>query len=322
MLPELDEYLDRIRRHLHLNAEAETLIIRELRSHFEETTSELQASGLSEQEAIKRAIDSFGRPKSVARLLYEAHFRVTWPEVALAALPHLMVAFLFVIHGWNSWFWAPSLLVPIVIVTLYGWWQGKPGWLYPWVGYSLVPLVIAGYFALSTLGQLVDFFLSGASFPSAWALAAWAIYLPIAAWLIVSTTIKVARRNWMLASLMLFPLPVVAAWLMLVERVGGLFNPNGQALHELDGTMFLVYLTLALTTVVFIRLRDGTLKVGALMLVAFMTFTAVLRSADADISLLSTVVAGLLISAFLLSPAVVDSIADREERRGRELGAG
>lgn len=127
MRQELDDYLERVRRHLDLAPETEGLIIRELRSHFEETLREMRANGLSEHQALKTAMDSFGRPRSVARLLYEAHCRVTWPEAALAALPHLMVAFLFVIHVWNSWFWAPSLLVPIVIVTLYGWWQGKPG---------------------------------------------------------------------------------------------------------------------------------------------------------------------------------------------------
>ena len=322
MIPEMEEYLEKVRRHLDLDSEKERLIIRELRSHFQEMAQELQANGLTEQKAIKSAIDSFGRPKSVARLLYEAHHKVTWPDVALATLPHLMVVFLFAIHGWDSWFWAPSLLAPIVIATLYGWWQGKPGWLYPWVGYSLVPLVIAGYMALPTLGQLMDFFLSGGPFPNTWALAAWLIYMPVAAWIIASTTIKVARRNWMLASLMMFPLPVVVAWLILLERVGGLFNARVEALHDADGIMTLVHITLALTTVIFIRLRDCTLKVGALTVVAFVMFTVILRSANSDLSLLSMVVTGILISAFFLSPAVLGSVADRWEARRRGLGVG
>ncbi|MFQ5873914.1 MAG: permease prefix domain 1-containing protein [Dehalococcoidia bacterium] len=321
MLPELNEYLERVRHHLDLSPETERLIMLELRSHFEDKAQELQAAGLSEQEAVKSAIDSFGRPRSVARLLYEAHHRVTWPEVGLAVLPHLMIAFLFAVGGWDSWFLAPFLLIPIVVVTLYGWWQGKPGWLYPWVGYSLVPLIITGYLALPILGQVVDMVLSRGPVPNTLTLAAWVLYLPVAAWIIGSTTIKVARRNWMLASFMLFPLPVVVAWLILLERVGGLFNARGTAVHGPDGTMALVHIILALTTVVFIRLRGGALKVGALMVVAFVMFTAILRSEDTGIGLFSTVLAAILIFAFFLSPAVLGSVADRWEAP-RRRGAG
>ncbi|MFQ5934065.1 MAG: hypothetical protein ACE5KI_05425 [Dehalococcoidia bacterium] len=322
MLPELDEYLERVKSHLHLDPETERLIILELRSYFEEKAQELHGYGLSEREAIRSAIDSFGRPRSVARLLYETHHRVTWPEVGLAALPHLMVALLFALGGWDSWFLAPDLLIPIVVVTLYGWWQGKPGWLYPWVGYSLVPLIIGGYLALPILGQVIDVFVSSGPLPNALTLTGWLLYLPVAAWIIGSTTLKVARRNWMLASLMLFPLPVVVAWLILLEQVGGLLEVHGSEIHGPDVTLALVHLTLALTTMVFIKLRDGPLKVGALMVVAFVMFTAILQSQDSGIGLFATVLAGILIFAFFLSPAVVESVAEKWEARHRGLGTG
>ncbi|MEE9247269.1 MAG: permease prefix domain 1-containing protein [Dehalococcoidia bacterium] len=322
MTPELEEYLEQVRRHLGLGRESEVPIVRELRSHLEERTWELREAGMSEQDALAGAMDSFGRPRSVARLLFEAHHKVTWSEVGLAAFPHLMVAFLFAARGWDNWFWAPVLLIPIVIVTLYGWWQGKPSWLYPWVGYSLIPLAIVAYLASPVIGQATDMFFSSGPVPDTWAMVGLIIYLPLAAWIILSTTIKVARRNWMLASLMLLPLPVIVTWLTLQERVGGLFGGSSHELHQLDGTMSLVHITLALTTVIFLLLRDRTYKVCALMAVALFLFAAILRSADADMGLLSMAIAGLLILGLLLSPAVIESVADRWDARHRRLGAG
>ena len=323
MTPGLEEYLEQVRRHLGLGRESEGPIIRELRSHLEERTRDLREADTSEQDALAGAIGSFGRPRSVARLLFEAHHRVTWSEVGLAAFPHLMVAFLFAARGWDNWFWAPVLLIPIVIVTLYGWWQGKPSWLYPWVGYSLIPLAIGAYLVASpVIGQTADLFFSSGPVPDTWAMVGLVIFLPMAAWIILSTTIKVARRNWMLASLMLLPLPVIITWLTLQQRVGGLFGGSSHALHQLDGTMALVHITLALTTIIFLLLRDRTYKVCALMAVALFLFAAILHSADADMGLLSTAIAGLLILGLLLSPAVIESVSDRWDARRRGLGAG
>ena len=264
MHPELDNYLDRVGQHLHLDSERKIFILREVSSHLEDTYLDLRSEGMNDEEALATTLDSFGRPRSVARLMYEAHHKVTLPEMILSAVPHLMVAFLFAVNGWDNWFWAPILLVPIVSVTLYGWWQGKPNWLYPWVGYSLVPLVIVGYLSLPFLPDLIASFLSIGLVSNTWALMPWVIFLPVTGWLLVSTTFRVARRDWMLASLMLFPLPVVVAWLILLEDVGGLFNGAGEVLHQSDGTMMLVQLASGLTTVLFIRLRGGPLKGGSL----------------------------------------------------------
>ncbi len=321
MHPELDNYLDRVGQHLHLDSERKVLILREVSSHLEETYLELRSEGLTEAEALTTTLDSFGRPRFVARLMHESHHKVTWPEMILSAVPHLLVAFLFALNGWDSWFWAPILLVPVVAVTLYGWWQGKPNWLYPWVGYSMIPLVIAGYLSLPFLPDLAASFLSVGPESNPWALMPWVIFLPLTGWLLATTTFRVARRDWMLASLMLFPLPVAVAWLILLEDVGGLFSGAGEALHQYDYTMMLVQLASALTTVIFIRLRGGPVKVGALALTAFGLFTGILHSSGTDMNLFYTAAAGVFIFAFFLSPAILESVAEKWESRRRGLGA-
>ena len=122
---ELDLYLEEVAHRLNLDPDRSAPIIRELRSHLLEIIEDGEESGLSREVALGRAIDSFGRPRTLARLLYESHRKTSWAELGVAALPHLMIAVLFAIGGWASWVWSPLLLLPIVLVTLYGWWQGR-----------------------------------------------------------------------------------------------------------------------------------------------------------------------------------------------------
>ena len=319
---ELELYLEEVRRRLNLDPERSGPIIRELRSHLLERAEDSEESGLSSEEALARSIDSLGRPKALARLLYESHHKTSWSELGVSALPHLMIAFLFAIGGWDNWVWAPLLLLPMVLVTLYGWWQGKPGWLYPWAGWSLVPMAIGAYFALPVFNQIYRLLTSSGPAPDSWAVAGLLAYLAVASWILVSTTVKVAKRNWTLASLMLLPMPVMITWFVLQERVGGLFDGHAQALHQLDGIMSLISVTLAFTTMGFLLLRESKLKIFGLMAVTFFAVTAILRASQEEIELTSMAVLSAVVSALLLTPALIESAADMIETRRRGARAG
>ena len=319
---ELDLYLEEVTHRLNLDLDRSAPIIRELRSHLLEIVEEGEESGLPHDVALTRAIDSFGRPRALARLLYESHRKTSWAELGVAALPHLMIAILFAIGGWASWVWAPLLLFPIVMVTLYGWWQGKPSWLYSWAGWSLVPLAIGAYLAAPVFSQLYRLFTSSGPAPDGLAIAGLLTYLAGAGWIIASTTFRVAKRNWTLASLMLLPMPLMITWLVLQERAGGLFDGRGQSLHQLDGTMALVNVTLAFTTVGFLMLRESKLKIFGLMAVTFFAVTAILRASQADIELASMAILAAFVSALLLTPALIESAADMIEARRRGARAG
>ncbi|MFC1914085.1 hypothetical protein ACFLXF_02290 [Chloroflexota bacterium] len=101
MSPEIREYLDEVRSHLHLDPPTEKRILGELYTYFQEKMAELQGKGLSEEDAAGEAIKSFGRARVVARLMYEAYSEGTWIEAFLSAIPHLLVAGLFVSHLWH-----------------------------------------------------------------------------------------------------------------------------------------------------------------------------------------------------------------------------
>lgn len=319
MVPEIRGYLGEVRTRLHLDPLTERQVMREIYSYFEERIGELREAGLSEREAAKVAVQSFGRAKAMARQMQEAHGRGSWGRGFLAAIPHFLMAVLFALHFWDQ-AWTALILVLIAGVTLWGWWQGKPDWLFPWVGYSLLPLLIGGYVAFRTVLQIVFSFLAGIfSLADIGVLLAVAIYLSLACWVVVSTSVKVVRRDWILASLMLLPLPVMGAWLLTRDRAMVLWGATGESLHASDLRLAGALLALGLTAAIFIRLRQRPLKLGALVGTALMALTIVLHAMEIGLGTPWLLLAALLLTLFFLSPALVEGrVRPREEWPGEE----
>ena len=67
MLTEAKKCLDKARAHLKLDPSSEKEILCELYTHFEDRVEELEASGLSEEEAVRGSSPKFGSLKTVAR---------------------------------------------------------------------------------------------------------------------------------------------------------------------------------------------------------------------------------------------------------------
>jgi len=86
---ELEGYLAEIASQLHVDPATERDILAELRSHLEEATTELRASGLGEEESQAAAIDRFGASREVGRMLNRLHDDWLWTKVGLAILPGL-----------------------------------------------------------------------------------------------------------------------------------------------------------------------------------------------------------------------------------------
>ena len=317
MQPEVKNYLDEVSLHLRLDPAIERRIVRELYTDFQDRVAELQASGLSESDATRAASGSLGRPRVIAQRMYEAHSKGSWTEVALASLPHLIIALLFVSHLWRNPFLAPAALALIVGVTLYGWWHGKPSWLYPWIGYSLLPLLIGGYAFRSTIVEAATYLFWGeGSLPSAWVMTLVLALILFSLWIIIRTTIRVVKRDWLLASLMLVPLPVVGGWLLNLGGSGGLFQRDMALLHQLDGPMALALICLAATSAVFIRLRQRVLKFVALLAIGTIAMATVGQYFGGPSGFFGLLVTSLILSAFLLSPALLEAKVGHGEQRG------
>jgi hypothetical protein len=87
---DLERYLSEIASQLNVDPERERDILEEVRSHLEEATTELRASGLGEEESLAAAFDRFGASREVGRMLNRLHGDSLWTKVGLAILPGLL----------------------------------------------------------------------------------------------------------------------------------------------------------------------------------------------------------------------------------------
>ena len=309
MHAEIRDYLTEVRSHLHLDPATEMHVVRELNDYFQEKVDELQQAGVPEKDAPKVAIECCGRARVIARRMYEAHSRGSWTEAAVASLPHLIIACLFIAQLWRHPVVAPIAFTFIVCVTLYAWWHSKPSWLYPWVGYSLLPLLIVGYASRHTLEQAATFLVGeGGTFPSVWTLLPILALCVFSIWIIVRTTIRVVRHDWILASLMLVPLPIVGGWLLNLEQDGGLFQGNAAAVHLSDTPMALALITLGVTSATFIRLRQRVLKVVSLVSIGTIALAMVGQNFWGSLGLFSLLATSFfLLILVLLIPALLEA---------------
>ena len=84
----------------------------------------------------------------------------------------------------------------------------------------------------------------------------------------------------------------------------------------------MISVTLAFTTIGFLLLRESKLKIFGLMAVTFFAVTAILRASQEEIELTSMAVLSAVVSALLLTPALIESAADMIETRRRGARAG
>ncbi len=193
-------YLDNVRDCLRLDSTTKSDVVRELDTHLEDKTHELEESGLSEEEATKTAAQLLGSPRLVAQQMYEVYSQGSWRQALFAALPHFLIASLFALHWWQSPIWLSAVLVAVISAVIYGWCRGKPAWLFPWLGYCLIPVV--------TVGILLIYL------PGGWTWLAATAYVPLALIAVVSVTRQTVKRDWLFASLMLLPIPIVLGWIL------------------------------------------------------------------------------------------------------------
>jgi hypothetical protein len=292
MLTVLSNYLDSVKENLRLDRSQEREVIHELETHIEDELEELQESGLSEEEAANTCLKLLGSAKVVARQVYEAHSQGTWTQALLAAMPHLLFGLLFVLNWWRGIGWLLGMLVLVLSTAVYGWWRGKPAWLFPWLGYSLLPVVAAGLLLLYL--------------PEGWSWVAIAIYIPLALWLVYSITVQTIKRDWLYTSLMLFPLPAIAGWFLAIEPISKLPEHWLQRIQAFAPWMGLTFLALGLTVATFIRLRKRWLRVSVLVVSGLITLTMICYYTEGRLSVPAFLILIVVMLLLLLSPALVE----------------
>jgi hypothetical protein len=306
MAIEIIRYLDSIKCRLRLAPPLEKEVLQELYTHLEERMQELEEQGFSEEEAARIALQTFGSVGAIARQMNQVHGSGSWKEALLASLPHLLVAVIFAFHLWESSFWLLVTLGCIFGIAAYGWRHNKPTWLYPWLGYSLLPVLMVGLFLLSLLGQSLAVTPGGGWGTVWWAWAGILLYIPFAVWLLISITLHTVRRDWLLGSLTALPLPGLVGWFLAVQREGAFLEYSRQRLFDLAPWITFSFLSLAGVVALFIRLRQRELKAGVLLSAGVFILALLMHSNKDKFGLATFLILVLVTLVVLLGPAVLE----------------
>jgi len=283
-------YLDNLKDYLRLDPTTESDVVRELDAHLEDKSQELRESGFSEEEATETAVQFLGSPRLVARQMYEVYSQGSWRQALFAALPHFLIASLFALHWWHSTTWLLAILVAVIGVVIYGWCRGKPAWLFPWLGYCLIPVLAVGTLLISL--------------PGGWAWLAAAAYVPLALLVLVSVTKQTIKRDWLFASLMLLPIPIVLGWILALGIEDGLLRY--EHVYDISPWIALSFAVLAVTAATFIRTKQRWAKAGALITPQILLLLAAALTAKYAVSFWAWVLLILLSLFLLVGPALLE----------------
>jgi hypothetical protein len=299
MTQELTQYLENIRYTSKLSPSDEREVISELETHIQDKLEELTDSGLSKEEAIETCLGQLGSPTAVARQIYEAYSQGSWKQVLLASMPHLLFGTLFVLNWWHHVGWLMIVLSLVLGTTIYGWWHGKPNWVFSWLGYSLLPVLAVGILLVYL--------------PRGWSLLAIPVYIPLALWWLLHIVIQTTKRDWLFSSLMLLPIPIIIGWFLAVSPEGKFTEYSMQRAYSLAPWIGLSFMALALTIAAFIRVRQRWLRIGLLAVSGIMTLTLVVYYTNGRLNTLTFVGLMFVMWGVFLIPAVLE----RRLRSGR-----
>lgn len=254
MIDYASHYLNRFKASLKIDHMIRDGVADELHAHLEDKSRELEESGLTREEAYKVAAQSLGSPEALAQQVYDAHAQGSWKEAFFSALPHFLVALLFASYYWQSVIALSVTLTLTVGIAIYGWQRGKPIWLFPWLGYYLMPVVVTGILLLNL--------------PQGWGWIAALIYIPLALFVLIHIMGQTAKRDWLYASLMLAPMPVIFSWFLSLGA-GNEFLASEVWMARLQTKapwIVISFVILAAATIAFIRIKPRRYKIMSLLI--------------------------------------------------------
>jgi len=289
----INEYLDSIKDNLRLGSPDEKEIISELATHIEDEIQDLQKSGLKEDEAVRTCLKLLGSAQSVARHIYEAHSQGTWQQAFFASLPHLFFALIFLLNWWRGIIPVLFTLIAILGIAVYGWWHGRSNWLFPWLGYSLLPVIAAGLMLLYL--------------PKGLAWVTCVVYIPLALWLILRVVSQTIKKDWLYLSLMLLPMPIIISWFAVTEWQGSLDISSVSRISSYVPWIAMSFLALAFGVISFVRIRRRWLKIVVLFMTGAITLTIIAAYANGQISFIKLLLLILLLGSIFFIPALLEN---------------
>ena len=319
---EVRNYLHAMARKLHLEPSEKDEILRELEGHIEDKTAELENQGLGHDAAMARAVQEMGTPNTIASSFYKVHSPGVWRDVLLATVPHFLLAALFALHLWSHYFLVSLLLIAIAFVTWRNWRAGSPSkWSYSWMGYSLAAPALSWLLALITIGYGAWTLITTGKLPFNVVLFFLLIgYVPFSMWVMASVLFKMVKRDWLLASLTALPFPFLTSWILFLNWQGGLWSNQAERMQDSDTARAFIFVAMAVTTAVFLKLGPRLLRIGLLTVVTSILVVITAASLPVSLNVLAVVLMIIASLAFLLCPAMLESTLERRQLRPGTLG--
>jgi hypothetical protein len=207
------------------------------------------------------------------------------------------------------------MLVVALVISVSGWKMGRPRWTYPWLGYCLVVPVISWGLAMSSVA------LGAWSVITHWSLPLGIpiyfvsfLYITVSLWLVIRFASRVARPDWVMASLAVLPIPFLAYWFFYFYSRDNLLQSAGQSLEKVDSSAAIVFLILAAATAVFFRIGRRMVRVALLIITAPSMIVLAWVSYQGGPGYLAVFVFAAVSLAALLSPALLDLRTGDAER--------
>ncbi|MFA5316267.1 MAG: hypothetical protein WC369_02450 [Dehalococcoidales bacterium] len=302
MVTGLAGYLNTVRSYLRIDLNAENEVLRELSGHIDDRLQDLKESGLSDEESARRCMELLGSAKLFARQIYEAYGRASWRQTLLASMPHFLFGVMFALDWWQQVSGLLCLLVLVVSAVVYAWCRVKPGWLSPWLGYALLPVVVAGLFLLWL--------------PRGWAWLATPVYILMSLWLLYRFTVRIRYRDWLYASLMLLPMPAIIGWFLVVQPSGNFLGYSSGRIDTMAPWIGFSFIAMSVAVAMFMRLRRRWLKGTVLVVTGVLSLLMVVFYAGGRLDLGVYLALNLLMLGLFVTPALM------EKRRGTKYKSG
>ena len=309
MAVEFTDYLHSLARRLHLEPSEERDIVLELEGHLEDKATDLESRGLDRESALRIAVQEMGAPETVASGMYRVHSPGVWRDVMLATIPHFLLAALFALHLWSHYFLVALLLIGIALVTWRNWRAGNPSkWSYSWMGYTLAAPTLSWLLSLITLAYGGWTLVTTGRLPFNVVLFLLLIgYVPFSMWIVFGFVRKVMRRDWLLASLTALPFPFLTSWVLFLNWQGGLWSYHVERMESTDTARAFIFLALAVTTAVFLKVGPRLVRIGLLTLITAILVAISAASLPVSLSALAILLMIVASVVFLLSPAMLES---------------
>ena len=184
-------------------------------------------------------------------------------------LPHLLLSAVFALGWWNAPVWVPALLIAAVATSVWGWRQGRPTWIYTWLGYSIIAPPASWVLATSTLGiGAWEMFTKGVASMDVPIYIASVLYLAGSVWIIWRIVPRVARLDFVLASLAVLPMPFIIYWTYFFYAGGQGLQSDPVALQGVNASASVAFLFIAVATALFLRLSKRLARAAVLVVAA------------------------------------------------------